>query len=220
MFGIIIQARLGSKRLPNKIFKTIGKKNLLEHIILNLNKNFKCSVIIATTKKKKDDKLVRWCKKKNLKVFRGEELNVLKRYYLCSSKFKFKHVARITSDNPFTDVQELKKMMKIYKKKKLDYISNIQSLPKGMGSEIISFKALKLSLKNSTKKKHFEHVNEYILDNLELFKSLIIKRKTKNNKMMNLNYSIDTEKNLNFVRKIFNKVKGDFNNKKLLDASI
>lgn len=220
MFGVIIQARLGSKRLPNKVFKTIGNKNLLEHIVINLKRYLKCSIIIATTKNKKDDKLAKWCKKKNLKVYRGEESNVLKRYYLCSSRFKFKHIIRITSDNPFTDIKELKKMKKIYKKKRLDYISNIKSVPKGMGSEIISFKALKLSLNNSTKRKHFEHVNEYILDNLGLFKFLLVKCKDKNNKIMKLNYSIDTKKNLNSVRKIFNKVEGDVNSKKLIDVSI
>ena len=130
MFGVIIQARLGSKRLPNKVFKTIGNKNLLEHIVINLKRYLKCSIIIATTKNKKDDKLAKWCKKKNLKVYRGEESNVLKRYYLCSLRFKFKHIIRITSDNPFTDIKELKKMKKIYKKKRLDYISNIKSVPK------------------------------------------------------------------------------------------
>jgi spore coat polysaccharide biosynthesis protein SpsF len=223
MIGVIIQARLGSKRLPKKIFELIGQKNFLEHIIFNVKNKLKYKVVIATSKNKLDDELVLWCKKNNLAYFRGPEQNVLKRFYMCAKKFRFTHVVRITADNPFTDIDQLKKMIKIYLNYKLDYISNINSLPKGLGSEILSFNTIKISLKNSSKSRHFEHVNEYVLENLNLFKSRDIKYKHlkvyKLLKVLKLNFSIDTKIDLKFVRKIYKKYNGEINFKKIKNDS-
>ena len=80
MIGIIIQARMGSTRLPKKVLKKIGDKNLLEHILFRLSKlKREVKVIIATSDLPKDDELKKFCDDTNTICFRGSEQNVLER---------------------------------------------------------------------------------------------------------------------------------------------
>ena len=103
-FGIIIQARTGSKRLPNKVVYKIGNKTLLDHRISSLKKEkLHKKIIIATTTLKKDIKIIEWCKTNKIKFFSGSHLNVLDRYYKCALKYKLKNIIRFTGDNPFVD---------------------------------------------------------------------------------------------------------------------
>lgn len=169
--GIIIQARMGSSRLPRKVLRKIGDKNLLEHIIFRLsNLKYNVQIIIATSILEKDDPIESFCIKNNIRCFRGSELNVLERYYLCSSENYFKHIVRLTGDNPFVDIEELDKLIKLHLKTAADYSRSFASLPKGVGSEIFTFDALAQSYKYGFKENHIEHVNEYIEENEEKFK--------------------------------------------------
>lgn len=145
----------------------------------------------------------------------GDEKNVLKRYYDCSNYYQFKNIIRLTADNPFPDFKNLKKLIYLQEKYKFDYISNQKILPKGMGLEIISFETLKKSILESYKKKHFEHVNEYILENKKKFNIKIIKRKKI---FKNLNFSIDTKKDFNYCRKILSKIKKPITIKKIIKS--
>lgn len=169
--GIIIQARMGSTRLPGKVLKKLGDKNLLEYIIsrlLLLNKDIK--IVIATSDLKKDDEIENFCKIHNISYFRGSEQNVLERYYLCAQEYDFEHIIRLTGDNPFIDIEELDNLIDLHLDSKSDYSRSFAVLPKGVGSEIFSFKALEQSYKYGDKENHKEHVNEYIEENEEKFK--------------------------------------------------
>ena len=116
--AIIIQARTGSTRFKNKILQKINKKTILEILLDRLiDSNFK--VIIATTKKKEDNKIVEIANKYKVNFFRGDEKNVLKRYYYTAQKFGIQNIIRITSDCPFIDQHLIKKMFNEYKKKML-----------------------------------------------------------------------------------------------------
>jgi len=169
--GIIIQARMGSTRLPGKVLKQIGNKTLIEHIIFRLEKlKNSVKIIIATSDLKIDDELERFCKINNLACFRGSELNVLERYYLCAKENEFDHIVRLTGDNPFTDIVELDSLIDIHLKNNSDYSRSFAVLPKGVGSEIFTFDSLEQSYKYGFKDNHLEHVNEYIEENEEKFK--------------------------------------------------
>lgn len=166
MIGIIIQARMGSTRLPGKILKNIGTKNLLEHILFRLLRlTHKVKIVIATSDTEKDDLVEEFCIKNNITCFRGSELNVLERYYLCAKQYNFDHIVRLTGDNPFTDIEELDNLISLHVDSHADYSRSFAVLPKGIGTEIFTFKALETSHYKSTKPNHFEHVNEYIEEN-------------------------------------------------------
>ena len=99
--GIILQARMGSSRLPGKFLKKIGDKSLLEHIFYRLTfLKHPAKVVLATSTNQKDDIVELFCKSRNIDCFRGSEENVLERYYLCAKKFGFDHIVRLTGDNP------------------------------------------------------------------------------------------------------------------------
>lgn len=166
MIGIIIQARTGSTRLPGKILKMIGAKRLLEHILFRLSMlKHNVKVIIATTNTEKDDVVEEFCIKNHITCFRRNELNVLERYYVCAKQYNFDHIVRLTGDNPFTDIEELDNLIRLHLDSYADYSRSFAVLPKGVGAEIFTFKALETSHYKSSKPNHFEHVNEYIEEN-------------------------------------------------------
>ena len=168
--GIIIQARMGSTRLPGKVLKQIGDKNLLEHVLFRLSKlKQDVSIVIATSDLPKDDELKKFCDDTNTICFRGSEQNVLQRYYLCAKENDFSHIVRLTGDNPFVDIDELDNLIDLHIKSHTDYSKSFSVLPKGVGSEIFTFNALELSYKYGKKDNHLEHVNEYIEENEDQF---------------------------------------------------
>ena len=118
-FSIIIQARLGSSRLPGKVLINYKNYTLLSVLHQRLKRSQKIKdVIIATTKKREDNEIVKFCKNNSIKYFRGSENNVLNRYYQTAKKFNIKNIIRITADCPFIDPTILDKMIIEFKKKK------------------------------------------------------------------------------------------------------
>ena len=111
-FGIIIQARLNSKRFPKKVLKRLdGNNTVLEFQISRVSKVFdKKNIFIATTINKEDIKICRISKKNGIRFFRGSEKNVMKRYIDCAKKFKIETIIRVTSDCPLVDPRLIKKM--------------------------------------------------------------------------------------------------------------
>lgn len=190
--GIIIQARMGSTRLPGKVLKKIGGKNLLEHILYRLN-NLKHSVqiVIATSTLEKDNKISKFCLANSVTCFRGSENNVLERYYSCAKENKFDHIIRLTGDNPFIDIEELDELIDLHVSSKSDYSRSFAVLPKGVGSEIFTFKSLEQSFKYGDKENHKEHVNEYIEENEDKFKISELKIDGEKNRP-DINLTVDT----------------------------
>lgn len=106
----IIQARMGSTRLPGKILKEINEKPLLSYQLERLsNSIFINEFVIATTKKEQDDKIITFCEEQNILYYRGSETDVLERYYETAVEFNADVIVRITSDCPIIDVQVVDK---------------------------------------------------------------------------------------------------------------
>ncbi len=172
MLGIVIQARMGSKRLPGKIWKPIGGKLLLEYILARLEKlESKAEIIIATSTESRDDKIEGFCSQKGIHCFRGSEWNVLERYYQCAERYGLDEIVRLTADNPFVDVEELDNLIRLFRKEHADYAWSFDSLPCGMGAEVFTFKALEEDYREASMPHHFEHVNEFILEHMERFRT-------------------------------------------------
>ena len=171
--GIIIQARLGSKRFPKKILSKIDKKIILEILIKRLKKiNFTNKVIIATTTNKIDEKIIKIAKKNNIDYFCGSENDVLDRYYCCAKKFNLTDIVRITSDCPFSDPLLIEKMYKKYSVSNFDYLSNviIPTFPDGLDVEFFNFKTLKKTWKLAKNLYEREHVTYHMINNYNIKK--------------------------------------------------
>tara|TARA_A100001035_G_scaffold110930_1_gene87014 strand:- start:1840 stop:2520 length:681 start_codon:yes stop_codon:yes gene_type:complete len=203
--AILIFARSNSKRLPGKVLKEIYLgKNLLEIIILRLKKFLRIKIIVCTSKSKADNKIVKICKKNKIKYFRGELSNVFKRTKDCLKKYKLKSFIRINADRPFVDFDEIQKIIRIYKKKKFDIITNNlnRNCPKGLTCELAQSKIFfDLDEKNLSKVEK-EHIFDYFYENKQGYKIFSIKNNLYK-KNRNKNFSIDNLSDLKRVRKIY-----------------
>lgn len=208
--GIIIQARMCSKRLPGKIFRKIGNKTLLEYIIFRLSfLKHSVKIVLATTDNPDDNIVEEFCRLNNIKCFRGSENNVLERYYLCAKKEKFDHVIRLTGDNPFIDIEELDCLIDLHIKTNSDFTHSFESLPVGIGAEIFTFTALEKSYLGGKEPHHLEHVNEYMLENPQIFKTTKLKV-AENKNRPDLTLTVDTEKDHKKTCYIVQNAKNEF----------
>jgi len=170
VIGAVIQARMGSTRLPGKVLMPLGGRSVLEQILHRLSFcRSDLVVVVATTTASRDDAVEEFCRARGVAVFRGSEENVLERYYRCALTYRFDQVVRLTGDNPFVDVEELDNLVALHLEQGADYSSSVAHLPTGAGAEIFTFEALERSMRQASAPHHFEHVNEYILENRDLF---------------------------------------------------
>ena len=110
--GVIIQARMGSTRLPGKVLKPIAGKALLDHVLGRLSMlAYPVKVVVATSDLPQDDVITQHCLTRGVSVYRGSETDVLDRYYQCARENRFEHIVRLTADNPFTDIEELQRLI-------------------------------------------------------------------------------------------------------------
>jgi spore coat polysaccharide biosynthesis protein SpsF len=171
--GIIIQARMGSTRLPGKVLRPIIGKPLLGHVLARAGRlKHPAHTVVATTVNERDDLIVEFCKENRAEVFRGSEANVLDRYHQCATTYRFDHIVRLTADNPFTDIVELDRLIDLHLSWEADFSHSFPVLPIGVGAEVFRFDALDLSARYSTEPHHFEHVDEYMIEHPERFKTM------------------------------------------------
>lgn len=161
--GIIVQARMGSSRLPGKSLKKIGEKPLIWYVIKRLEQ-LKLPVIIATSTDPSDDILVNYLKEQDFLFYRGSLNNVLQRYIDTAEAFDLKKIIRVTGDNPLVDVDYLLDSLPLFNE--FSYVDGIykRGLIKGTGFELVSLRELKNI--PSTEEQHLEHVTLWLRENL------------------------------------------------------
>ena len=198
----IIQARVGSKRLPNKIIKKIGNLTVLEKIINRIKKVKKIKkIIIATSKDQNNDKVLKICKKKNVDVFMGAEENVASRFFKILQKNYSLFFLRVSADSPFIDPNLINKMITSCNFDKYDIITNVfpRTFPKGQSIEIVKSIFFLKNYCKFKKKKDFEHVTIYFYTKKKNFK--IFNYKSRKN-LSEINLCVDTYKDLIKLRKL------------------
>lgn len=168
--GIIIQARMGSSRLPGKVLKDIGDRPLLGYVLCRLEYlKHPAIVVVATSDLDQDGAIEQFCREHGALCFQGSERNVLQRYYRCAVEYGFDHIVRLTADNPFTDIEELDGLIQLHLDRGADFSHSFASLPVGVGAEIFTFQTLQQSYEQGHEAHHLEHVDEYMLEHTELF---------------------------------------------------
>ena len=201
---IFIICRINSKRFKNKIKKKILNKSLLEILVLRLLKKFPSEDIIVCTTGKQDKFFSNIKKKYKINIFYGPEDNLFKRLIECSKKFNTNHFVRITGDNPLTDINTLETMIKIYLKKKLDFIYTNGLFP-GLRTEIISISSLKKIYKLAQDVNSSEYLTYfYLRDNFNKIYCLKIK---KNKKEKKLSITIDYKKDFLKLKRLIEEKK-------------
>ena len=208
MIGCIIQARMGSTRLPGKVLKTVrGNTPSLLHTIeqLRFSKNID-KIVVATTDLPEDDIIEELVKTQKIECFRGNAENVLDRYYQCAKLFGFNGIVRITADCPLIDPFITDKVIQVFKDNELDYVPNVfpRTFPDGLETEVVAFSALEIAWKNATRSEEREHVTPYIIVHPEKFRIHTINLLKD---FSNLRWSLDYQNDLKLIREIITKIK-------------
>jgi len=163
----VIQARLGSTRLPGKVLMKVGDVPLLEYELKRVQLAKKIDkIVVATSVEKRDDEIEKLCGRLGVDCFRGSEDDVLDRYYQCSLKYsQFDNILRVTGDCPLIDPAVIDQVISLFEKGGYDYASNVlkETFPDGLDVEIFKRSVLHEAAREAELPSDREGVDEYIL---------------------------------------------------------
>ncbi|MDD5096792.1 MAG: glycosyltransferase family protein [Candidatus ainarchaeum sp.] len=202
----IIQARISSRRLPNKIFALISGKPLIWHVVDRLRRSRKVSrIAVATTTNPADDVLEEWCRENKIEVFRGSEEDVLSRYFHAAKAMGAETIVRVTADDPFKDPAILDEVVELFQKNKLDFAYNNKppTFPEGLDVEVFSMAALEKAQAESRDQYEREHVTQYFYRHPEKFRQMNLANKED---LSRLRWTIDTEEDLGMARAVYKEL--------------
>ena len=207
MIGCIIQARMGSSRLPGKtLIKLNQYRTTLDFVVNQLSFSALLDkIVIATTNLEQDNIIETNAKTLGIDCFRGSSDDVLDRYYHCAKKFQINTIVRITSDCPLIAPQIVDQAIRKYKSEDYDYVTNTlsRSYPIGTDVEIFSFEILEKTWQKAILPSEREHVTLFIRNKKLNFKLGNLKN-SKN--LGHLRWTLDRVEDLNLIRKIVVKI--------------
>jgi spore coat polysaccharide biosynthesis protein SpsF len=160
-----------STRLPGKVLMQVKGRPLLSYLFERLRFCGNLDrIILATTINSEDDPVVALCEKEQVLFFRGQEHDVLDRYYQAAMKYNVEHIMHITADCPLVDPQICDMVARQYEKGEADFVGTGPSFAEGMDCSVSSFEALKKAWVNARLQSEREHVMSYIINHPEIFR--------------------------------------------------
>lgn len=207
----IIQARMGSTRLPGKVLRPIMGKPMLWHIVNRLRYvQGLHGVVVATSDAPSDYTIIQFCKDNNIACFAGSENDVLDRFYQAALIHKGDPLLRITGDCPFVDPGLIVKLLQLFGAGQYDHVGIATGagaiyldgcrFPDGLDAECFSFIALEKAWHEAKKQSDREHVTPYIWRNQEIFR--LGKLKSEKD-YANLRWTVDNEEDFALVSSVY-----------------
>lgn len=201
----IIQARMGSTRLPRKVMLDVGGLPMLTRVVSRTQRATTVhEVIVATTVESVDKDIVDLCKINNWPYYRGSEQDVLDRYYHAAKAFSSDVIVRVTSDCPLIDPAIIDLcVQRILQERLLDYVSNTippRRFPRGLDVEVMRFSALERAWREDKNLSWREHVTPYIYNHPEKF---VLESVTNDIDYSSMRWTVDTQEDIDFVRCIY-----------------
>jgi len=205
----IIQARMGSSRLPGKVLMDISGKPMLEHIVERLKKCRKLDeIIIATSDLPEDKVLVKFAKDRGYKITTGSVYDVLSRYLKAAREVGADYVVRVCADCPLISPEVIDEIVeKHLSAKNVDYTSNVdkRTFPLGLDIEILSTKVLEKEERLAKEPHCREHVTIFIREHPEMFKIQTVEAKGIMRRP-DLRLTVDTMDDLLLIREIYSEL--------------
>jgi len=203
----IIQARMGSSRLPGKVLMPIGEVPMLHRVVVRTRRaRLIGRVVVATTTDPGDDAVAAYCREKGFPCFRGDPVDVLDRYYQTAKYFNASTVVRLTADCPLIDPQVIDRTVSAFIDSQVDFAANRlpppwkRTTPIGMDTEVVSFLALARAWREAKEKFEREHVMPYLYDVEGRFRILLVDHDPD---LGHLRLTVDTAEDLALIRKIY-----------------
>lgn len=204
----IIQARMSSTRLPEKILMKINGVSIIESLLNQLSYSKLLSrKIIATSNDDSELPLIKQLDFMKISYFRGSQTDVLDRYYQCAKNYKIEQIVRISGDAPFIDPNIVDKAIDFFNNSNFDYVNNFNDknrYPVGSEVEVFGFNTLEKAWKNAKKPSEREHVTSYIYNHPEDFEIGNLEYVCD---LSHLHWTVDRVQDLEFVRAIYKNIK-------------
>lgn len=200
----IIQARMGSSRLPGKVLMPLADKPALWHVVDRLRQAKEIDqVVIATTDSVKDDAIEAFCNGHKIPCYRGSEQDVLDRYYQAARQFNARTVVRITADCPAIDPQIVDEVVRGYRSGGYALFGLDGEFPDGLDCVAFSFTALEMAWREARLPSEREHVCPYIINHPERFRVAGYKRFTG---LAHHRWTLDEPEDYAFLSEIFKRL--------------
>ena len=208
--ALLIYARTGSSRLPNKALKNIGGYKLIELIIkrlIGLQKILPVKIFLATSILPENDELSYFVKKLGISVFRGDENDLVDRTIDFIKQTDFKYICRVNGDCPFVDIELITQGFK-YIKQVFDFVTNIKNRTYPYGIAVEWFKSdFYLKMSKNVNQDEIEHVTKHLYRKINKIKHYNIES---NFDQSNIYLTIDTIKDYERLKKIFEKYSDEY----------
>lgn len=205
--AIVVQARMGSTRLPSKVLKDIAGRPMLSYQMERLRRVKRAErIVVATTDQPADDAVERFCQKEKIACVRGSEHDVLARYHLAIERFPADVVVRITADCPLIDPAIVDEAIAAYEP---DYVSNMleTTYPYGMAVEVFSAQALREAHREAKDPAEREHVTPFIYRHPERYR---LKSLTMAPNLSHHRWTVDTPEDFELVSRLLKTLKPHF----------
>jgi spore coat polysaccharide biosynthesis protein SpsF len=199
----IIQARMGSTRLPGKVLKDLAGETVLARVVKRTRRaTLLDEVVVATTTQPADDVIVRESERLGVAYFRGDEADVLDRYYRAAQRFAADVVVRVTSDCPLIDPELIDTTVDAFLKQKADYATNalVITYPRGLDVEVFTAAALAWTWEAAKESYQRTHVTPYIYENPARFKIVSL---TAEKDYGVFRWTLDTKEDLEALREMY-----------------
>ena len=212
---IIIQARTGSTRLPQKMILPFYENEGIFSLILNrLTSNFKKeNIILATSSNPNNDVLAEIARRYGINCFRGSENDVLQRFIDAANQFNATKIIRVCADNPFLDMDFLNFLLQNFEKTECDYMSfsTSEGIPTikthyGFWAEAVTLNALNKVRSMTDESLYHEHVTNFIYANKDVFDVRFLNISEDIEKHDDIRLTIDTKTDFDIQKEIFNKI--------------
>lgn len=204
----IVQARMGSSRLPGKVLMDLGGKTVLARVVLRLRRAMQVNeIVVATTNSVADDVIVRECDRLGVSTFRGSETDVLDRYYWAAQWIAAGVVVRVTSDCPAIDADLVDETITLFQRQEADYASNAfpRTYPRGLDTEVFTIAALERAWRDAHEPYQREHVTPYFYEHPELFRLVSQCGRIDHSQYR---WTLDTAEDLELLRTIYARFDG------------
>lgn len=203
----IVQARMGSSRLPGKVLQEIHGKPMIARVVERTRKaKFVNNVAVATTTESSDDSIEDWCRESATACYRGSTFDVLDRFYQAARLFAADVIVRVTADCPVIDPDVIDETISAFHLHAADFAANRlpppwgRTYPIGLDTEVCSFSALEKAWKEAKAAHEREHVMPYLYDVPGRFKVFQLNTEPDYG---SLRWTVDTPEDLEFIRRVF-----------------
>lgn len=199
----IIQARMGSTRLPGKVMREIRDRPMIDWVVGRASRISEVhETVVATSVLEQEKPLVEHLKARDVPIVRGPEEDVLARFVQASKVQDAEAIVRLTADCPLLMPEVSGKVVRAFKRRECDYASNTieRTYPRGLDTEVLSAQALQETAREATTSADREHVTRYVPKRPEQFRLCSV---TSDTDRSDLRWTVDEEADLKFVRWVY-----------------